>query len=68
MAADDLRRILAINLMLQAVYLPTGLILATRSKSLVKGFGWVHPSHAVARSDDGSCPRVAGAFRPRISR
>jgi len=40
MAADDLRRILVINLMLQAVYLPTGLILATRSKSLVKGFGW----------------------------
>ena len=40
MAADELRRILAINLVLQAVYLPTGAILATRPKPLVKGFGW----------------------------
>jgi len=40
MAADELRPILGINLALQAVYLPTGVILATRAKPLVKGFGW----------------------------
>jgi len=40
MAPEDLRTILGINLALQAIYLPTGVILATRTKALVKGFGW----------------------------
>jgi hypothetical protein len=39
-APDELRRVLGINLMLQLVYLPTGIVLATRTKALVKGFGW----------------------------
>lgn len=36
----ELRMVLGINLLLQLIYLPTGIILATREKSLVKGFGW----------------------------
>ena len=40
MAPDELRWVLGINLLLQLVYLPTGLVLATRAKPLVKGFGW----------------------------
>jgi uncharacterized membrane protein HdeD (DUF308 family) len=40
MAPDKLRWVLGINLMLQLVYLPTGILLATRAKPLVKGFGW----------------------------
>lgn len=40
MAPDELRWVLGINLLLQLVYLPTGIVLATRTKALVKGFGW----------------------------
>ncbi|WP_390852807.1 DUF6992 family protein [Aporhodopirellula rubra] len=40
MAPDELRWVLGINLFLQLVYLPTGIVLATRAKPLVKGFGW----------------------------
>lgn len=40
MPAEKLRPILGVNLALQAAYLPTGVILATRAKPLVKGFGW----------------------------
>ena len=40
MALADLRIMLAINLLLQCVYLPTGIIMATRAKPLVKGFGF----------------------------
>jgi hypothetical protein len=40
MAPDELRWVLGINLLLQFVYLPTGILLATRTKELVKGFGW----------------------------
>ncbi len=40
MAPDELRWVLGINLLLQLVYLPTGIVLATRAKPLVKGFGW----------------------------
>jgi len=38
-AIEELHRILGINLALQVVYLPTGVILATRSQQLVRGFG-----------------------------
>lgn len=38
-AIEELHRILGINLALQVVYLPTGVILATRSQLLVRGFG-----------------------------
>lgn len=40
MASDQLHFVLGINLLLQLLYLPTGIILATRAKALVKGFGW----------------------------
>jgi len=40
MTPDELRPILGINLALQGAYLPTGGILATRAKPLVRGFGW----------------------------
>lgn len=40
MAPDGLRWVLGINLLLQLVYLPTGIVLATRARPLVKGFGW----------------------------
>lgn len=40
MAPDDLRWVLGINLLLQLVYLPIGILLTTRTKALVKGFGW----------------------------
>ena len=40
MGLDELRWVLGINLLLQLVYLPTGIVLATRTKALVKGFGW----------------------------
>jgi hypothetical protein len=40
MALADLRVVLGINLLLQCVYLPTGIIMATRAKPLVKGFGF----------------------------
>ena len=40
MTLDELRWVLGINLLLQLVYLPTGIALATRAKALVKGFGW----------------------------
>ena len=39
-AFDELRRLLGINLLLQLVYLPTGIVLATRAKAIVKGLGW----------------------------
>ena len=32
--------VLGINLLLQCIYLPTGIIMATRAKPLVKGFGY----------------------------
>ena len=32
--------VLGINLLLQCIYLPTGIIMATRAKPLVKGFGF----------------------------
>ena len=40
MALADLRVVLGINLLLQCIYLPTGIIMATRAKPLVKGFGF----------------------------
>ena len=40
MGLGELRWVLGINLLLQLVYLPTGIALATRAKALVKGFGW----------------------------
>jgi len=40
MAPDQLHWVLGINLLLQFVYLPTGIFLTTRTKPLVKGFGW----------------------------
>ncbi len=40
MPPDALRGVLGINLLLQLVYLPTGIYLTTRTKPLVKGFGW----------------------------
>lgn len=48
MAPDELRWVLGINLLLQLVYLPTGIILATRTKPLVKGFGWGLLASAIA--------------------
>lgn len=39
-AIEELHRILGINLALQVVYLPTGVILATRSQLQVRGLGW----------------------------
>lgn len=36
----DLKPILALNLGLQLVYIPCGIILATRQQPLLKGFGW----------------------------
>ena len=45
---DELRGVLAINLGLQAIYLPLGLILATRSKPALKGLGWGILVQAVA--------------------
>lgn len=39
-AFDELRRLLGINLLLQLVYLPIGIVLATRAKAIVKGLGW----------------------------
>ena len=40
MALADMRVVLGINLLLQCIYLPTGIIMATRAKPLVKGFGY----------------------------
>ena len=37
---DELKGVLAINLGLQAIYLPLGLVMATRSKPALKGLGW----------------------------
>ena len=39
MPLDELRGILAINLGLQAIYVPLGLVMATRSKPALKGLG-----------------------------
>lgn len=36
----QLKTILGINLALQLVYLPCGLLMLTRSKPILKGFGW----------------------------
>ena len=38
--AIEQRVVLGINLLLQCIYLPTGIIIATRAKPLVKGFGF----------------------------
>lgn len=38
--SDELHTILKINLFLQLVYLPTGILLATRTQPLLRGFGW----------------------------
>ena len=38
MTLADMRVVLGINLLLQCIYLPTGIIMATRAKPLVKGF------------------------------
>jgi hypothetical protein len=40
MGPDELRGVLGVNLLLQLVYLPTGIYLTTRTQPLVKGFGW----------------------------
>jgi hypothetical protein len=48
MPLDELRGILAINLGLQAVYLPLGIVMATRSKPALKGLGWGILVQAVA--------------------
>jgi uncharacterized membrane protein HdeD (DUF308 family) len=40
MTLADVRVVLGINLLLQGIYLPTGIIMATRAKPLVKGFGF----------------------------
>ncbi len=40
MSPADMRFVLGINLLLQIIYLPTGIIMATRLKPLVKGFGF----------------------------
>ncbi|XZE17677.1 DUF6992 family protein [Pirellulaceae bacterium SH449] len=40
MAPEQLHIVLGINLLLQLIYLPTGILLLTRTKALVKGFGW----------------------------
>ena len=40
MTLSDMRVVLGINLLLQCIYLPTGIIMATRAKPLVKGFGF----------------------------
>ena len=40
MTLADMRVVLGINLLLQCIYLPTGIIMATRAKPLVKGFGY----------------------------
>ncbi len=48
MPLDELRGVLAINLGLQAVYLPLGLVMATRSKPALKGLGYGILVQAVA--------------------
>ena len=45
---NELRFVLAINLGLQAIYLPLGVIMATRSKPAFKGLGWGILVQAVA--------------------
>ncbi len=45
---DELRGVLAINLGLQAIYLPLGLVMATRPKPALKGLGWGILVQAVA--------------------
>lgn len=45
---DELRGVLAINLALQAIYLPLGLVMATRSKPALRGLGWGILVQAVA--------------------
>ena len=50
MGLGELRWVLGINLLLQLVYLPTGIVLATRTKALVKGFGWGVLASAILRS------------------
>ena len=44
MALADMRVVLGINLLLQCIYLPTGIIMATRAKPLVKGFIYQVPA------------------------
>ena len=48
MPLDELRGILAINLALQAIYLPLGALMATRKPPLLRGFGWAILLQAVA--------------------
>ena len=48
MPTDELRGVLALNLALQAIYLPVGLVLATRAKPVLRGFGWGVLSQAAA--------------------
>jgi hypothetical protein len=36
----ELKNILGINLGLQAIYLPVGVLMLTRAKPILKGFGW----------------------------
>ena len=45
---DELRGVLGLNLALQAIYLPLGLVMATRSKPALKGLGWGILTQAVA--------------------
>jgi hypothetical protein len=40
MPVAELKGVLGINLLLQLIYLPLGLLLATRSSPTAKGFGW----------------------------
>jgi hypothetical protein len=45
---SELRGLLGINLLLQLVYLPLGVVMATRPRPLLKGFGWGILVQAVA--------------------
>ncbi len=44
----ELKGLLGINLLLQLIYLPLGVLMATRSSSTAKGFGWGILVQAVA--------------------
>lgn len=44
----ELRGVLGVNLLLQLVYLPIGVVMLTRRKPILKGFGWGILVQAVA--------------------